>query len=133
MARDRRRDTESKVSGGGGGPCSLRPQLGCDNLKVKFKEDATVEEWALYTRRADRSASLLAGLLYNYCSIDPGLLENSGAGGVCVCVNVCVCVCVRPRGTLIGAISALPHDRCRLFTAETSMPTPAWVVNVRHH
>ena len=47
---------------------------------------------------------------------------GGGGGGVRVC----------PRGTLIGAISALPHDRCRLFTAETSMATPAWVVNVRH-
>lgn len=46
-------------------------------------------------------------------------------------VSVCACVC--PRGTLIGAISSLPHDRCSLFTVETSMPTPAWVVNVRHH
>lgn len=63
-----------------------------------------------------------------------------GVGGAaCVrgseCVRLCVCVRARvcPRGTLIGVISALPHDRCRLFTAETSMPTPAWVVNVRHH
>lgn len=120
MATDGRRDIKSKVPG------SLRPYLGCDyfQVPVKFKEDSTA-------RRADRLPSLLAEVVYNDCSIDP---EQRCQGCVCegsMCMWVCVCLC--PRGTLIGAISALPHDRCSLFTAETSMPTPAWVVNVRHH
>lgn len=105
---------------------------------MKFSKDAMVISTL---REMSRSISLATGCVaYKDCSTDLSLLENNITGGVaclreCRSVHLCGCVCVRvcPRGTLIGAISALPHDRCRLFTAETSMPTPAWVVNVRHH
>lgn len=90
MATDGRRDTESKVS------ASLRPSLTLQlfqSLREVQGGCSSRADLTLCMRRADRSCLLLAEVVYNDCSTDPCLLENSGAWGVCE-RSVCVCVCV---------------------------------------
>lgn len=110
MATDGSCDTESKVS-----KC-LRPFLVV--IITKFKEDVDfLDETVL-------SIAVAVG----WGGSKRSFVCCSGVWVVSkwnMCARMCVCVCVFPRGTLIGAISSLPHDRCSLFTVETSMPTPA--------